>query len=625
VGPNGRPRRVDRLALGVFAIALGARLIHIWALKGSPFFSHLLVDSVDFDARAMALAQGGWAEEGAFYQAPLYPLFLSFLYRIFGHGLTAVRIVQALLGSGTAVLVYLIGRRCGGGAVGVGAGLMAALYSMAIHFDAEILRPSLVIFLSALSLHLLLLSSEKGGARKWGAAGLVLGLAAVGRPTLLAFVPAAALWALLRRRRERGADTVAAAVFLCCALVPVGVVTSINYARSGQAVLISYNGGINFFIGNNPDYERTVAIRPGIRWDLLTAEPPADRGTDPAGWSGYYYGLARDYIFSDPSGYAALLFKKLVLFWNGHEIERNVDFSHVAEHSPFMAYKIVSFRWIAPLALMGMVLAAFRRAPLGLPALYLVSQMGATVAFFVCARYRMISMPALWVFAAYGAVALGGMLKRRGIEALPYLGLALLAGVGVNSDAYDISQKEYARSDYELALIERREGRTKECLRLLERSKARRPDDPDPPFQQGVTLAGSGRYAEAAEAFREAARIEPRYPLTWFNLGFCLGEAGRHGEAAESYRRALELEPDYLPAWMGLARAEAEAGRYEASLEYLDSAIELEPECLEARLAKARILKAMGSLLEARLETDRAARLAPSDPRVKALMKELEQ
>jgi len=624
-GPDGRPRRVDPLALGVFAIALGARLIHIWALNGSPFFSHLLVDSVDFDARAMAFVQGGWAEEGAFYQAPLYPLFLSCLYGIFGHSLTAVRIVQALLGSGTAVLVYLIGRRCCGGAVGLGAGLMAALYSMAIHFDAEILRPSLVIFLSALSLHLLLLSSKNGGAGRWGAAGFILGLAAVGRPTLLAFVPLAALWVLLRRRRERGTDAQAAAVFLFCALVPVGVVTSLNYARSGQAILISYNGGINFFIGNNPDYERTVGIRPGIRWDLLTAQPPADRGSDPAGWSGYYYGLARDYVFSDPSGYAALVLKKLVLFWNGHEIERNVDFSHVAEHSPFMAYKAVSFRWVAPLALVGMVLAAIRRAPLGLPALYLVSQMGATVAFFVCARYRMISMPALWLFAAYGAVTLGGMLKRPRLDAVPYLGLAVLAGAGVNSDAYDISQKQYARPDYELALIERREGRTEECLRLLERSKTRRPDDPDPPFQQGVTLAGSGRYAEAAEAFREAARREPGYSLTWFNLGLCLDEAGRHGEAVEYYRRALDLEPSYLPAWMGLARAEAEAGRYEASLEHLDSAIELDPGYLEARLAKARILKAMGLLLEARLEADRAARLAPSDPRVRALVEDFEE
>jgi hypothetical protein len=44
---------------------------------------------------------------------------------------------------------------------------------------------------------------------------------------------------------------------------------------SGDAhdhVIVSYNGGINFWIGNNPDSERTVAIRPGRSWDALDKE-----------------------------------------------------------------------------------------------------------------------------------------------------------------------------------------------------------------------------------------------------------------------------------------------------------------------------------------------------------------
>ena len=53
-------------------------------------------------------------------------------------------------------------------------------------------------------------------------------------------------------------------------------------------------------------------------------------------------------------------------------------------------------------ALFGLV--GLRRASMGLLSLYLATQIVATVAFFVCARYRMTATPALFVFAAYAAV-----------------------------------------------------------------------------------------------------------------------------------------------------------------------------------------------------------------------------
>ena len=46
-------------------------------------------------------------------------------------------------------------------------------------------------------------------------------------------------------------------------LVAIAPVTLRNYAIGGDAVLISSNAGINFYLGNNPEYQRTVNIRPG--------------------------------------------------------------------------------------------------------------------------------------------------------------------------------------------------------------------------------------------------------------------------------------------------------------------------------------------------------------------------
>lgn len=669
--------RLDLVGLGIFVLALSARILHILASRESPLFDHLVIDSVDFDARAMEFLRGGWPEEGAFYQAPLYPLFLSAVYWIFGHDLLAVRVVQAVLGSFSAVLVYLIGRRCAGKAPGAVAAVLYSLYAMSIHFDSEILRPALVVFLSLLSVHLLLRAREGRGVATWAAVGLILGLASITRPTLLVFMPLAFVWAVFRGGRARDGSGRAAgktshrslqsspvllraAVLAACTLVPVVAVTSVNYAKSRSFVPISYNGGINFYIGNNPEYDRTVGIRPGIRWDLLTAEPPADRRTDPAGWSRYYYRKAMDLALSNPRGYLALLAKKFVLFWNGHEIERNASFDNVAAYSPFVAHRLMSFRWMAPLAIVGMILAWRRRTAMGLPALLLISQIGATVAFFVCARYRMTSVPVLCMFAGYAAVVLVDMTRRRAPAVLLYVALGILAAVAVNVDAYGISKQRYSRPDYELALVLRREGRTDEAGRLFERASRADPDDPDPLFQTGVHLAGRGSYNEAASYFLAAARLEPGYARSWFNLGLMLSRSGDTAPAVDAYERALAAQPAYWEASMGLGdaligqqrygeavgafqrsmelargrrelavstmslgRAQAMTGEYETALGNFDKALLLSPDSVDARLAKARVLIVLERPDEAAQEARLAARADSSDARVKAIMREL--
>lgn len=658
--------RFDVAALCIFAVALAARCLHTLAIKESPFFEHLLVDSVDFDARAVAFLEGRWPEAGAFFQAPLYPLFLSLVYRVFGHDLLAVRLVQAVLGSFSAVLVYYIGRRCVGRAAGIAAGVMYSLYAMVIHFDSEILRPSLVVFLSLSSLCLLLRASKGRGWALFAVAGFLLGLASIARPTMLLFLPPAFLWVLLRDGRPEKVSLSAirskltAVAFAACALVPVATVTSVNYARSGSFVPVSYNGGINFYIGNNPDYDNTVGIRPGIRWDMLTSEPKENRITDPSGWSRHYYRKSKDFIFSDPAGYAALLLKKAVLFWNGHEIERNVSFEHVAGQSPVFAVHLVSFGWVAPLALVGLILAWRRHARMGLPALLLASQFIATVLFFVCARYRMTSVPVLCLFAGFAAVTLFRMIARRQPAAIAYVALGAVMAVGVNADAYGISDRRYSRFEYELAQVSRREGKTDEAVRLLGEAAKADPNDPDPLFQSGVLYAGRGKHSEAASFFLAAAQLEPRYARSWFNLGLSLSRSGNAAGAADAFGRALDAEPAYWEAAVGLGdalveegkfneaaeaygrskklarnhgqaavsamsngRAVALGGDYEASLEHFDEALAHAPESLDARLAKARVLLVLERREEAAIEVRRAAASDPTDARVKAMMDEL--
>src|SRR5688500_444401 len=119
----------------IVAVALAVRLIHIWQIKPSAFFDTLLGDANGYDQWAQRLAAGDWIGSEVFYQAPLYPYVLGMIYAIFGRDLLVVRIVQALIGSASCVLLGMAGARFFSKRVGLIAGLGLALWPSAIFFD----------------------------------------------------------------------------------------------------------------------------------------------------------------------------------------------------------------------------------------------------------------------------------------------------------------------------------------------------------------------------------------------------------------------------------------------------------------------------------------------------------
>lgn len=61
------------------------------------------------------------------------------------------------------------------------------------------------------------------------------------------------------------------------------------------------------------------------------------------------------------------------------------------------------------------------------------------------------------------------------------------------------------------------------------------------PLQRGLGLERKGRYSEAAEAYREAARLTPGDVNARMRLGLVLRVLGRDEEANEAFRVALDL------------------------------------------------------------------------------------
>src|SRR5262249_46197228 len=155
-----------RLAmLATFVVAFLLRLAHIWQMRRSPFFATLLGDARVYDEWAQRIAAGEWLGHDVFYQAPLYPYFLAVIYRIAGHSLLFVRIIQAVIGSLSALLLGAAATRLFSIRAGVIAGLMLALYAPAIFFDGLLQKSVLDVFF--VSLALWLIAAIISGSKPW--------------------------------------------------------------------------------------------------------------------------------------------------------------------------------------------------------------------------------------------------------------------------------------------------------------------------------------------------------------------------------------------------------------------------------------------------------------------------
>ena len=93
------------MAAAIFALALLVRLLHVWQIRSAPFFTVLMGDSRGYDEWAQRIAGGDWLGHEVFYQAPLYPYFLGAVYAAAGRSLLTVRILQAVIGSASCVLL----------------------------------------------------------------------------------------------------------------------------------------------------------------------------------------------------------------------------------------------------------------------------------------------------------------------------------------------------------------------------------------------------------------------------------------------------------------------------------------------------------------------------------------
>lgn len=571
----------------VLAVGLLVRLIHWWTVRAMPFFGQPAMDSQEYDRWAQVVASGDWLGTDVFFQAPLYPYALAVVYRIFGHSYDAVYLLQSVLAvAGCGALaeaarwLHADPESSQARRHALATGALATLYAPFVFYDVQLLKESPAVALTSFVLLLLVRARRPdglaGGTRAlapWLGAGCLLGLLTLLRENVLLVLPFVFVASFQRNAsrpagspaRDLKAGLTRSAVLLGGVLLMLAPVALRNGVVGGSFLPTTFQGGTNFYIGNNPDADGTYRpIAPGKQIPQLErsepiriAEQDVGRELTPSEVSSYWLGRSLEWAASEPMSFLRLQVRKTLLFWRWYEWPDAVDYAWVRGRSPILWLLPVGFGGVVLLAGCGLWLRRHRLRSWGasdLPlVLWTVGWTASTVIFFVFSRYRIPAVPALLPWAAWPLVRLWeswprsdepGASQRRRPVALGWLmaALALLVPRALEPDArQDLVQ-------YNLGVLYRDAGRMDEARDAFAAAIEADPDQFLAAMNLGLLAAAQKRWPEAEGWLRRALEIEPRSDDARANLGALLLATGRSREAEVEFRRVLADNPQHPQA-----------------------------------------------------------------------------
>ncbi len=595
------------------------------------------MDGAYHDTWARSIADGNLMGEEPFFRAPLYPYVLGLIYRV-SHGSYLVpRIVQFLLGSLTCVIVFLLTARLAGKVAALIAGILCATYPVLIYFDGEILTENLFTFLVMLGIYLLELA-RRGSSRLWFAAGVTFGFALITRPTIGLFLPLIAIGSLMFTKRR--AMTLLIVVGMVLPVIPV---TMHNYLVSGEFIPVVWQAGINFYLGNNPEANGWSATSPEIRKDWwggyrdMIAIPKSILGRQPTyrEVSKYWTSKGLHFIRNQPVQWLKLMLKKTALFFNRQEFPNNQDYNFIRTTSPILMNPIVGFGTVAPIALVGLLFCLSKVRTYFYIVAFVIAYFFATIAFFVCARYRAPAVPALCILAAIAiATCVRCALRRKYGRLAAWLicvsGFALLVNFNLTGEHLPDFAQSYTQMSK--ALIEN--GNLDEALEYCDKALQVNPKWAEAYEQIGLIEMSRGNYNQAIAFLSKATEVLPNMATAYRALAMvylkqdrldkariavekCLRSApfiedgynllatlerkqGNVARAEELFKKEVELHPDNWRAWVNLGSLYHDEDRLEEAISAYEQATKINPVDPDIALALASLYTQIGRDEEAR-------------------------
>ncbi|MFC1476044.1 tetratricopeptide repeat protein [Candidatus Zixiibacteriota bacterium] len=569
--------------IGLLVLAFGIRWIYLSQVSNSPFFYEPTLDAGFHLNWARSILQGNFLGTDVFFRAPLYPYLLALFDAIAGGDLFVVRIIQHLIGIVSVWGVYRLARTVGSESAAKIAGLAAAVYTTTIYFESELLLDFLLIPWMLGTFYGMHRFRQSGNYRWAFLAGLAVGLFAITRPNILLCWPvfAFAIWRWSHADSGAGRRAGNIALLAVGTLLAVLPVTVRNAAVGDDFVLISSQGGINFYIGNNAESDGLSASMPdpwGHTWKLTDvhqhAEEQMGHKLKPSEVSNYWLSEALGWWGAEPGAALKLTFKKAVMFFANAEIANNQNIRHFWQsYTPVMKYLPLPFGLIAPFGLMGLFIAARRHALAKLILWIMLIYALSVIAFFVPARFRLPLLPFLFIGCGVFIWEMITCYKEKNKRRITALSIpVILLAVFSFGPWYQAMPATDVQSVFQLGNAALRAGKLDEAAEYYRQTLAIDPHYETGHLNLGVVHLRRGELPQAIREFRAEIAAYPESAKAYANLCSVLGLQNRYMDAAQAGEAALRLEPENSTAILNLSRAWWSLNKPQRALSILEKA-----------------------------------------------------
>lgn len=510
----------------------------LYALHDHP----LLQPRGDMDTSAyVALAMGSSSQP--YFVSPLYLYFL----RMFDGSLIAVRIAQIFLGGLAVVLIFDTARCWFGDRAATIAGVLSILTGVISFYEVTILQAALDPFLVALTLSLLTHALQTNDLFLFATAGCAAGLFVLNRPNAILWLPVLVFCVAAGfGPRFSSGGLKPASTLMIAFLATIAPVTIRNYVVAHRFVLISSQGGLNFYIGNNADADGTYHHVPGIRPTIAGQQEDAPR-VEAA--QGPFSARAWNWIRSDPAAALLLFVRKVAYTFNQTDLALNYSYSYFRQDvdSP-LRWLIVGPWLLFPLGIVG----AFRSLTdrrFAIWATFIPVYALSVALFFVSSRYRLPLLVPMCMTAS--ALSVRPRVYEWIAAAVLMIGVCWNFGLDdgraherTNMAVYLIEQHRFDDAD---RLIASTETITRDPATLHLRSA-------EAYQHEGIALVQADHADAALRAFQSANRFDPSDASNLLNMAVLEAQRNDLVTAREHARAALRLHPGYTQA-QGLLQA----------------------------------------------------------------------
>ena len=574
------------ILVGVYILL---RILYLWQYNQSLYWGDLTVDARFHYNWARAVAEGSIIGEEVFFRAPLYPYLLAVWHYLFSGNLLVIIIIQNFIGIGSFVITYYLARKLYNPIIAL---ITAVLYLFVfdfIFFESELLLDFLLVFFLPLFFLLVFKAEKSDRDYLWLISGIVLGMAAMTRPTVLVLAVIVPIYIFISHRDTLFKRNLRRILFnltgVALVLLPVA---ARNAHVGGHFNPLPTQGGINFFIGNNPEATGWSAAMPeplGKDWQYADckylAEKDMNRILDPQEVSSYWFEKGLDFWHQNPGQAVNLTVKKIWLLIADRDISNNRNISQFRSQIGVSRIFIVSLWLLVPFGVLGAVYSLKDNRKTALIVAFIISYSAVIVLFFVTSRFRLPLLPFAAILAGYGIHQFIALIRSRKTASILICSALLIILFALTQYLpYGI---DFSNPHQEL-------------------------------YSQANRLLSNGHHDRARQIYRELLELDPHYPQAHLNLATSFVRTGQLDSAAVYYRTEIEYNPASALARSSLAEVERLRGNKETAFQLAEEALSLKPYFTEVIINYIKAARAVGRQSQALARVDSIEHYYPDSP-----------